>query len=77
MINLDCSSQLEKLTRAGFELASSGYLTVALPNELSSQLGTIYSLIHFKSTRDSRNNLTLYIFEDVQCSDSISESSSG
>ena len=29
-------SQLEKLTRAGFELASSGYRTAALPVELSS-----------------------------------------
>ena len=42
-INLHWYSELEKLTRAGFELSSSGYRTAALPTELSSQLGTICS----------------------------------
>ena len=41
-IYLHCKSQLEKLTRAGFELASSGYRTAAVPVELSSELGTVF-----------------------------------
>ena len=44
------------LTRAEFELASSGYLSVALPVELSSPQGLEIS---FKCTKYSRDNLTL------------------
>ena len=43
MVNLHYFSQFEKLTRAGCELASSGFLTAALSDELSSQLGTLCS----------------------------------
>ena len=39
------------LSRAGFELASSGFETAALPIELSSQLGLVASLIQFKCTK--------------------------
>ena len=38
-INLHCQSLLKKLTRAGFELASLGYRSAALPVELSSPQG--------------------------------------
>ena len=39
---LHCESLQGKLTRAGFELVSSGYQTAALPVELSSQIGTVF-----------------------------------
>ena len=60
------------LSRAGFELASSGFLTVALAIELSSQLGLVASLIQFKCTKYFRDDLTL-VFEDTQRFNSISE----
>ena len=60
------------LSRAGFQLASSGFLTAALPIELSSQLGLVASLILFKCTKCFRDDLTL-VFEDAQCFNSISE----
>ena len=41
--HVHCQSQLEMLTRAGFELAFSGYRTPALPTELSTQLETVRS----------------------------------
>ena len=47
------------LTRAGFELAPSGYRCAALPVELSSPQGLEASFIQFKYTRYSRENLTL------------------
>ena len=63
------------LSRAGLELASSGFLTAALPIELSSQLGLVTSFIQFKCTKYFRDDLTL-VFEDAQCFNSISEPSS-
>ena len=57
------------------ELASLGFLTAVLPVELPSQLETVVRYVPFKSTRDSRDNLTL-IRENVQCFDSTSESTS-
>ena len=65
------------LARAGFELASSGYRSAALPVELSSPQGLGASFIQFKCTRYSGNNLTVSVSIDVQCFNSISESSSG
>ena len=47
------------LTRAGFELAPSGYRFAYLPVELSSPRGLEASFIQFKCTRYSRDNLTL------------------
>ena len=46
------------LSRAGFELA--------LPTELSSQLGFVGGLIQFKCRKYFRDDLTL-VFEDAQC----------
>ena len=63
------------IARAGFELASSDFLTAVLPIELSSQLGLVASLIQFKCTKYFRDDLTL-VFEDAQCFNSISEPSS-
>ena len=63
------------LSRAGFELASSGFLTAALPIEPSSQLGLVTSFIQFKCSQYFRDDLTL-AFEDAQCFNSISEPSS-
>ena len=63
------------LSRAGFELTSSGFQTAALPIELSSQLGLVASLIQFKCTKYFRDDLTL-VFEEAQCFNSISEPSS-
>ena len=62
-------------SRTGFELASSGFWTAALPFELSSQLGLVASLIQFKCTKYFRDDLTL-VFEDAQCFNSISGPSS-
>ena len=65
------------LTRVGFELAPSRYRSAALPVELSSPQGLEASFIQFKCTKYSRDNLTLSMRLDVQCFNSISESSSG
>ena len=65
------------LTRAGFELAPSGYRSAALPVELSSPQGLEASFIQFKCTRYSHDNLTLSMRMDVQCFNSVSEPSSG
>ena len=55
------------LTTAGFELGPSGYRSAALPVELSSPQELKVSLIQFKCSRYSRDNLTLSIRMDAQC----------
>ena len=54
------------LSRAGFELTSSGFYTAAPRIELSSQLGLAASLTQFKCTKYFRDDLPL-VFEDAQC----------